>query len=121
MKKLGFNTGLFFALAIFLSSCDGFVPDPIDPRLPVYSESGKNQSGAMINNVPFVDYPKYSSLESPSSAFILNQADTTLILEFNLSQRNYNFYGNSVNFSLESLTEADWDEMEQGFGKKFSL
>ncbi|MCL6261430.1 hypothetical protein M3O96_20185 [Aquiflexum sp. TKW24L] len=121
MKKSGFNTGLFFALGIFLSSCDGFVPDPIDPRLPVYSESGKNQSGAMINNLPFKDHPRVTVFGSPSNGYILNQTDTTLILEFRLSDQNNLNDVKSLHFSIEKLTPGDWKDMEKDFGKKFSF
>ncbi|WKN40496.1 hypothetical protein [Tunicatimonas pelagia] len=43
---------LFFALlSATLSGCGrAFVPDPIDPRLPVYSEEGKRSAGCFIND-----------------------------------------------------------------------
>ncbi|MCH6200438.1 hypothetical protein MMU07_12685 [Aquiflexum sp. LQ15W] len=121
MKKSGFNKGLFFALVIYISSCDGFVPDPIDPRLPVYSESGKNQAGALINNIPFKDHPRVTVFGSPSGGFILNQADTTLILQFSLSEKNKLNEIKSLHFCLEKLTPEDWRDMEKDFGKKFSF
>ncbi|MGD1894811.1 MAG: hypothetical protein ACFB15_29980 [Cyclobacteriaceae bacterium] len=34
-----------------LTSCGGeFIPDPLDPRLPRYSEEGKNTAGCFINS-----------------------------------------------------------------------
>lgn len=36
---------------LILFACGGeFIPDPIDPRLPRYSEEGKNTAGCFINN-----------------------------------------------------------------------
>lgn len=38
-------------LLLLLISCDGiFIPDPIDPRLPMYTETGNNAAGAIIND-----------------------------------------------------------------------
>lgn len=38
-------------LVFFLMSCiHKVVPDPIDPRLPKYTETGKNASGAFVND-----------------------------------------------------------------------
>lgn len=40
---------LIFLLAL-LTQCGGeFIPDPLDPRLPRYSEEGKNAAGCFIN------------------------------------------------------------------------
>ena len=37
-------------LLIGMSACGGeFIPDPLDPRLPRYSEEGKNVAGCFIN------------------------------------------------------------------------
>jgi hypothetical protein len=121
MKKLGFKAILLFPWVFLFYSCDGFIPDPIDPRLPVYSESGKNQSGAMINNIPYVDYPNYSIFGSESSGYLLNQADTSLIFNFYLADRNKENAFVNIFFSLDKLTQTDWEEMEKGFGKKFKL
>ncbi|MGB3587546.1 MAG: hypothetical protein WBA23_13450 [Tunicatimonas sp.] len=41
---------LIFLLAL-LTQCDGeFIPDPLDPRLPRYSEEGKNAAGCFIDD-----------------------------------------------------------------------
>ena len=45
---------LLLLLSICITSCDTyeFNPDPIDPRLPSYSEEGKNTGGGYINDSP---------------------------------------------------------------------
>lgn len=52
MKKY---TSIIKSLLIFvvlvMNSCSGeFIPDPIDPRLPKYTEEGNNVAGAFIND-----------------------------------------------------------------------
>jgi hypothetical protein len=121
MKKSGFKSILFFGLVFFISSCDGFIPDPIDPRLPVYSESGKNQAGAMINNKPYLDYPSYSFFANNSSGILNNQEDTTVNISFYLLEKDNVTASKIITFSLEKLTPADWADMEKNFGKKFSF
>lgn len=119
MKKSGFNLGFAFVLAFLVSSCDSFIPDPIDPRLPVYSESGKNQSGAMINNEPFTDFPKTGIYGKLYSGSIWTLADTSLNISFNLVNQNNANNSFTISFFLEKLTPEDWKEMEKGYGKKF--
>ena len=75
----------------------------------------------MINNVPFIDHPRVTIFGSPSYGYILNQADTTLVLEFQLSEKNNINDIKSLHFSLEKLTLQDWKDMERDFGKKFSF
>lgn len=42
---------LISSLLLLLVSCiHKVVPDPIDPRLPMYTETGKNASGAFVND-----------------------------------------------------------------------
>ncbi|MEM8966660.1 MAG: hypothetical protein AAGE93_09605, partial [Bacteroidota bacterium] len=44
------NSIVLIFLALLLSQCEGeFTPDPIDPRLPRYSEEGKDAAGCFIN------------------------------------------------------------------------
>lgn len=52
MKKLNFSI-LYFLLASVIQSCEYsvYIPDPIDPRLPKYTEVGNNVAGALINGV----------------------------------------------------------------------
>lgn len=51
MKKLNFNKLIVLIIAIIAISCDSiFIPDPMDPRLPKYTESGNNVAGALVND-----------------------------------------------------------------------
>lgn len=57
-----------------------FVPDQLDPRLPEYSESGRNIGGAIINDTAWrtkpINYIKplgiYSSISGDSTVFSFN-------------------------------------------------
>lgn len=40
---------LAYCLLVFWGCEDSFRPDPVDPRLPKYSEEGKNVAGALVN------------------------------------------------------------------------
>lgn len=45
------TAGLFSLSLLYLAACGGeFIPDPIDPRLPRYSEEGKDVAGCFIND-----------------------------------------------------------------------
>lgn len=51
--KILLTIGLLGAMTLFLYGCleEKFVPDPSDPRLPKYTESGNQVGGALINDV----------------------------------------------------------------------
>jgi hypothetical protein len=52
--KILLTVGLLGAMTLFLYGClleEKFVPDPSDPRLPKYTESGNQVGGALINDV----------------------------------------------------------------------
>ena len=51
MKGLNFNNVTVLLIAIITVSCNSiFIPDPIDPRLPKYTELGNNVAGALVND-----------------------------------------------------------------------
>jgi len=122
MKKLGLKISwLIIFLFMALVSCVELIPDPVDPRLPIYSESGKKQSGALIDNIPFVAYPNPFFWGNGSFGSILNKGDTILTFDFGLIEKNNPNVSKSIFFSLEKLTPEDWEEMKKNFGKKFRL
>jgi hypothetical protein len=51
--KRNFSTNNKFLVVVFLiaTACNGiFIPDPIDPRIPKYTEEGNNVAGAFFND-----------------------------------------------------------------------
>lgn len=120
MKKSGFKILLNTSLVVFLLvSCDTFVPDPIDPRLPIYSEIGRNIAGAKVGNKFFKNNFETLSLFCCASELqSIVEDDSQLALNFNVWNQNQSQNLRFV-FELNGLTNEDWDDMEKGFGKKF--
>lgn len=117
MKKSGFKILLITCLKVsMLVSCETFVPDPIDPRLPIYSEVGRNIAGAKVGNQFFRNNikPSFFCCASEQQYFVEDQPQ--LVLEFNVWNPNQNL---RFIIELNGLTNEDWNEMEKGFGKKF--
>ena len=52
MKRFSyFNSALWAVSLLILVSCNSlFIPDPIDPRLPKYTEDGNDVAGAFVND-----------------------------------------------------------------------
>ncbi len=52
MKKYSNTKNLLLVVIILVvSACNGiFIPDPINPRIPKYTEEGNNVSGALVDN-----------------------------------------------------------------------
>ena len=102
-------------------SCDTFVPDPIDPRLPIYSEVGRNIAGAKVGNQFFKnDFNTSLFGRNLNESQLVVESDSQLTLGFRISNQNQS-KSIRIEFELNDLTENDWKEMEKGFGKKFIL
>lgn len=87
-------------LLLILNGCEGiFVPDPIDPRIPKYTEDGNNVAGAFINDniwksivtmsFPYTyDQPYIRAWQESDSLTIIfsgNTAEEKSSLEFHLT------------------------------------
>jgi hypothetical protein len=118
MKKSGFKILLITCLKVsMLASCETFVPDPIDPRLPIYSEVGRNIAGAKVGNQFFNNsFDRLSLFCCASELQSIVEFDSQLTLNFNVWNPNQNL---RFIIELNGLTNEDWNEMEKGFGKKF--
>ncbi|WP_194975619.1 hypothetical protein [Aquiflexum lacus] len=118
MKKSGFKMVLNTSLMVFmLVSCETFVPDPIDPRLPIYSEIGRNIAGVKVGNQFFNNdiRPLYLFCCASERQYF-DENHTQLVLDINVWNQSQNL---RFVFELNGLTDEDWDDMEKGFGKKF--
>jgi hypothetical protein len=69
MEKYRNIEHLLLILLILISGGCYFVPDPIDPRLPKYTESGNNAAGAYVNNEVWVE-AKYSTYVNREGAWV---------------------------------------------------
>ncbi|MDE5423114.1 hypothetical protein L3073_12920 [Ancylomarina sp. DW003] len=72
MKKYVYTNSILIVLAcLILSACEGtFIPDPIDPRLPKYTENGYGTAGAFINDRIWTSHVNYGFLTSSDKPMI---------------------------------------------------
>ncbi len=89
MKKFTFlNKILVVLFMLTLVCCETeFIPDPLDPRLPKYSETGKNVAGAIINQ------EIWNSVDNYSFAYVVNEP---MIFLFENDSLHIVFKGNST-------------------------
>lgn len=110
-------TMLLFLALVSLTSCERFYPDPLDPRLPIYSETGKNQVGAIVNGSVYIDYPRYIASRGGSSIAVYGR-DSLHISFFIYDKTNREY---ALSFKLKGISDEDWLDMEIGNGKKFPI
>lgn len=104
MKKLNCLKSKLAPLALLLAlcSCEGtFVPDPLDPRLPYFTEDGNNVAGAYIDDdvwksVVSVGFPSvydapyiesWPEKDSLVVHFLGNIGDSSASLSFHLNRQ----------------------------------
>jgi len=81
-KFIYFHSLLFICIILICNSCtDAFIPDPIDPRLPKYTEDGIGYAGALIENKLWLTYRVYEGGCQSGSTTIeyYNEKDSLLI------------------------------------------
>lgn len=100
MKKFSCLKSSLIALILLAASCEGkLVPDPVDPRLPIYSEKGYDAAGAFIDGhiwksvfvsgwMIYRDNPQIISYDNSDSLIISLEGSSTRFnyIVFNLSQ-----------------------------------
>ncbi len=112
-------------IALLTTGCEGeFVPDPLDPQLPRYSEKGHNTAGALINGKIWRAVYRTGFLSQPSGTLSL-WADTTtqkifLTLEGNEGYDSSFIAPVHIEFVLDN-TDNQLQRIESLKGKKFVL
>ena len=122
MKNYDFINKITFALCMLLCvACEGtFVLDPIDPRLPKYTETGNNVAGAEINGDFWKSVSKsgfmYADL-SHSIAIIPLQDSLSVQFEGVVT------YGDVIDlqFNLKGLNIHKFEDLLLLRGKKIAL
>jgi hypothetical protein len=125
MKKydyLNYSKILVIAFVIFIS-CDGtWVQDPIDARLPKYTELGNNVAGALINDKVWESIAKvdFSDAYYPISnvPFILVQGSDSLLIGFS---GNTNGKNAKIQFYLTGLNISKFQDLLTLGGHKIQL
>jgi hypothetical protein len=105
---------------IILTSCEGiFIPDPIDPRLPKYTENGYGTAGAFINDriwTSQVNYGLLTSFDKPLIKFWQEQDSLRFTFSGNIDQISA-----SVEFHLTGLGITKFEDLIDLNGQKISL
>ncbi len=112
---------LMLLLCTLLNACSGtFVPDPIDPRLPKYTEDGNNVAGAFINDGVWESIVSSMPFTGASNRPSLTtwQEEDSLVLRF---EGDIASTSAAVEFHLQGLNIQSFDDLLQLSGRKISL
>ena len=121
MKKSGFiNSILLLAILLLMLACDGvLVPDPIDPRIPKYTEDGNNAAGAFVNSSVWVSNIKFDFPYTYYIPFIKSWPEKdSLVIYFSGQNNNRDA---SITFSLTGVNILKFDDLTSLNGKIFQL
>jgi hypothetical protein len=107
------------AFLLFVA-CNGvFVPDPIDPRVPKYTEEGNNVAGAFINgniwqSIVTISFPYVYN----EPTITVSQENNRLVLKFtgSTSQKEA-----SIEFHLTGLNISKFEDLTVLEGQKIQL
>lgn len=121
MKKLScINKLLVLVIALAAIACNGiFVPDPIDPRLPKYTESGNNVAGAFVNNQVWestVTWGLYDFFDTPE--FYVWPEKDSVVIRFSGNTGDESAY---IEFHLKDWNIADFEDISKLSGLKIEL
>lgn len=129
MKKLSFlNRIILLALvsiSTFFSCTKEFIPDPINPELPIYSEEGNSLSGAYVNgniwrsNTEGTKINSYGVTYSYASQIKVWKSKDSLILNFD--GRILNRESSDIGFSLKNLEINTLDDLLKLNDRKIAL
>ncbi|MCY1635029.1 hypothetical protein [Marinifilum sp. D737] len=123
MKKYQLNNfGLFLCFVVLiLASCTAeFVPDPIDPRLPKYTEDGNNVAGAYVGDNIWessvtIGFPYYAS-DKPSIKVWQEKDSLRLRFVGNVDKEQL-----AIEFHLTELGMIQFEDLINLNGQKISL
>lgn len=117
MKKYIFHTKAFLVTAalLMLQSCElsEYISDPLDPRLPRYSEEGNNVAGAFLNDIVWKSSLEWYFGGVSNRPYIHSypEGDSLLIT----------FYGDKgeIAFTINEVDVKDFDDLKALSGRKF--
>ncbi len=111
---------LFFCT--MLIACDGiFIPDPIDPHLPKYTETGNRVAGAILNEKIWKSHVRFSwggANDAPHINYYSHQ--DSLVITFTGQKRGEDF-NTYIVFSLLNTGVSNVEDLRQLNDKKFDL
>ena len=103
-----------------LLSCDGlYIPDPIDPRIPKYTENGSDVAGAIINNICWTSVERFGFLTAKDKPYFISSALTdSLVIQFNGIM---GYENTTIEFHLKGLKIRKFDDLILLKNKKIQL
>jgi len=116
-------------LALALISCeDTFDADPVDPRLPGYTESGYNNAAAFINGIPWrarITYAPFSGERGGYLRLLVNDSSQTTRVNisdgfFDLTNQS-DFTRATVEFTLNNYAPGNFAELHALGTREFTL
>lgn len=119
----------FLLLLLVLISCDdSFDADPVDPRLPSYSEIGKNEAGAFVNETPWVARITYD-FYGASGGFLRLRVDEINKITYITISNGYLGYNDdpgivgrtSIMFRLSDFAPKNLNELYSAGTRSFTL
>ncbi|MEO8471913.1 MAG: hypothetical protein ABI477_06955 [Chryseolinea sp.] len=123
MKKSCASDINIFVVLVLLSamSCEPlYIPDPIDPRLPKYTESGNNVAGALINDQLWksdIEYGWFGGFYAPDVYYIVN--GDSLVIDFRGGMGENDYI--NISFALKGARVTNLGSMLNLAGEKFKL
>lgn len=123
MKKFICTVSIILSVLTLFSCESEFIRDPVDPRLPKYTEDGNNVAGAFINQNTWRSEVTYTFSEggiiavNAPSVNVEKDNDITII----------QFFGNTgsnpivIVFNLEGLNLSGFTDLQLLKGKKIEL
>ena len=122
MRKFLYTNRILLILIFFTqTSCEGvFIPDPIDPRIPKYTDNGNNVAGALINDTIWKSVVTHGFPYNPSNQPSISvwQDQDSLILTFSGNLQGMNV---SLEFHLKGLGISKFEDLIDLDKQKISL
>lgn len=121
MKKFGYLNSAMLAICMLLfAACDGvFVPDPIDPRLPKFTEDGNNVAGAMINDQVWKSQVKIDFPYIYNEPYIIaSSVKDSLVVRF---WGNTSWGNSSIEFHLTGINVHKFEDLTNLNDQKIEL
>jgi hypothetical protein len=103
-----------------LLSCEGlYIPDPIDPRLPKYTENGNDVAGAFVNKDCWTTVERFGFQTTSYKPYIITSAITdSLVIQFS-GKMSYEYA--TIEFHLKGLNIRKFDDLILLKNKKIQL
>lgn len=117
MRKYVCTSNIIISLFLLtLCSCDSkFILDPIDPRLPKYTEDGNNVAGAFVNQDVWKSVVKYGFMNTYNKPYItVYSANDSVVLSLDgdIEKENNVILSTNISFCLQNLNIYSFSDLK---------